>query len=478
MNYRMIRFILFQVMRIEGVLMLLPCLISIIYGDGEGAYFAGVAAFLIAAGFIGCRFQPKNHTIGVKEGYVSTGLSWIVLSLFGCLPFWLSGEISSFTDAFFETVSGFTTTGASILSDVESLSHAALFWRSFTHWIGGMGVLVFLLALIPMSGGSNINLMKAESPGPSVGKLVPKMRYTAIILYVIYMVMTILEVVFLFCGGLNLFDSFCLAFGTAGTGGFAVRGDSFESYSIYIRWVVGIFMLLFGVNFNAYYFILMRQFKKAFSFEEVRVFVAIVALSTAAIFANIIPLYENGIMALTDAFFQVTSIVSTTGYCSADFDLWPTTSKFILCFLMFMGACAGSTGGGVKVSRLMILWKSVVKEVQSYIHPKIVKKVTLDKKALDNDVLKSTHVFLATYVGVFLASMLIVSLESRDLTTTFTAVLATLNNIGPGLSMVGATCNYGFLSFASKWTLCFDMLAGRLELFPILLLFAPSLYKK
>lgn len=478
MNSRMIRFILFQVMRIEGVLMLLPCLISVIYGDGEGVFYAAVAAFLILAGFIGCRFRPKNHSVSVRDGYVATGLSWIVMSLFGCLPFFLSGEIGNFTDAMFETVSGFTTTGASIMPAVEQMSHAALFWRSFTHWIGGMGVLVFLLALIPMSGGSNINLMKAESPGPSVGKLVPKMRYSAIILYLIYIFLTLLETVLLLFGGLNLFDSLCLAFGTAGTGGFAVRNDSFMSYSLYIRWVAGVFMLLFGTNFNVYYLLLMRQFKKVFCFEEVRVFFSIVAISTAVVFVKILPMYESGATALTDAFFQVTSIVSTTGFGSADFDLWPATAKFVLCFLMFMGACAGSTGGGVKVSRFMILWRSVVKEVQSYIHPKIVKKVTLDKKPVDPDVVKSTHVFLATYVGIFLISMFIVSFDNYDMTTTFTSVLATFNNIGPGLSLVGTTCNYGFLSVVSKWTLIFDMLAGRLELFPILVLFAPSLYKK
>ena len=474
----MIRFILFQVMRIEGVLMLLPCLVSVIYGDGEGVFYAAVAAFLIIVGFIGCRFRPKNHSVSVRDGYVATGLSWIVMSLFGCLPFFLSGEISNFTDALFETVSGFTTTGASIMPAVEQMSHAALFWRSFTHWIGGMGVLVFLLALIPMSGGSNINLMKAESPGPSVGKLVPKMRYSALILYLIYIFLTLLETILLLFGGLDLFESFCLSFGTAGTGGFAVRNDSFMSYSLYIRWVAGIFMVLFGVNFNVYYFLLMRQFKKAFCFEEVRVFFTIVAISTLVVFAKIFPLYESGAAALTDAFFQVTSIVSTTGFGSADFDMWPSTAKFVLCFLMFMGACAGSTGGGVKVSRFMILWRSVVKEVQSYIHPKIVKKVTLDKKPVDPDVVKSTHVFLATYVGIFLISMFIVSFDNHDMTTTFTAVLATFNNIGPGLSLVGPTCNYGFLSVFSKWTLIFDMLAGRLELFPILVLFAPSLYKK
>jgi len=478
MNIPMIRYILCQVMRIEGVLMLLPSLISIIYGDGEGMYYGIVAGVLIISGFVGCRFVPKDQNINVKEGYTVTGLSWIVMSMFGCLPFWLSGEIPSFTDAFFETASGFTTTGASIMSEVESLSHTALFWRSFTHWIGGMGVLVFLLALIPMSGGSNINLMKAESPGPSVGKLVPKIRHSALILYVIYMVMTLLETVFLLFGGLNLFDAFCLAFGTAGTGGFAVKNDSFMSYSLYIRWVAGIFMFLFGVNFNAYYFLIMRQFKKVFSFEEVRTFFCLVIFSTAVVFWQILPLYESGITAMTDAFFQVTSVVSTTGFCSADFDLWPTTAKVVLCFMMFMGACAGSTGGGIKVSRLMILWKSVIREVQSYIHPKIVKKVTLDGKGVEPEVVKSTHVFLATYVGLFLTSLFLVSLNNSDLTTSFTAVLACLNNIGPGLAQVGATCNYGFFSILSKWVLILDMLAGRLELYPIIVLFAPSLYKK
>ena len=454
-------------MRIEGVLMLFPCLISIIYGDHEGYYYGGIAAFLIIAGFIGCRFIPKNQTIGVKEGYAATGFSWIVLSIFGCLPFYYSREIPRFTDALFETVSGFTTTGASILSNVEGLSHTALFWRSLTHWIGGMGVLVFLLAIIPMSGGSNINLMKAESPGPTVGKLVPKMRYTALILYVIYLVMTVIEVIFLLCGGLNLFDSLCLTFGTAGTGGFAVRNDSFASYSLYIRWVVTVFMIMFGMNF-----------KKMFCIEEIRVYIGLVTAASLVVFVNILHLYDNVATALTDSFFQVASVVSTTGFGSADFDTWPTTAKFVLCFMMFMGACAGSTGGGIKVSRLMLLYRSIVKEIQSFIHPKIVKKVIMDKKPVEDTILKSTHVFFATYAIIFLVSLFIVTFDGSDLTTSFTAVLATLNNIGPGLGQVGPTCNYGFLSHLSKWTLVFDMLAGRLELFPMLIIFSPSLYKK
>lgn len=478
MNFAMVRYLLCQVMRIEGVLMLIPCLVSLCYGDHEGLYYFAVASFLIIVGFVGCRFVPRNQTINVKEGYASTGLSWIVLSIFGCLPFFLSREIPSFTDALFETVSGFTTTGASILSNVEGLSHTALFWRSLTHWIGGMGVLVFLLAVIPMSGGSNINLMKAESPGPSVGKLVPKMRRTAMILYVIYLILTIIEVILLLCGGMDLFDSLCLTFGTAGTGGFAIKNDSFMSYGLYVRWVVAVFMIIFGTNFNMFYFIYLRQFKKAFSLEEVRVYIALVIAATVIVFINILHLYDNVVAAVTDSFFQVATVVSTTGYGSADFDLWPANAKFVLCFMMFMGACAGSTGGGVKVSRIMILWKSIVAEIQACIHPKIVKRVTIDKKPLDSDVLKSTHVFIATYIGIFLISLFLVTLDNHDMTTSFTAVLATLNNIGPGLSMVGPTCNYGFLSLGSKLVLVFDMLAGRLELLPMLILVSPHLYKK
>ena len=474
----MLVYILGKVLLIEGMLMLLPVVCGIAYNESELFVYLILAAAYMVFGFLISMKKPKNMTVFIKDGCVATALSWLVLSICGCIPFIITKEIPNFTDAMFETASGFTTTGASIMSEVESLSHTALFWRRFTHWIGGMGVLVFLLALIPMSGGSNINLMKAESPGPSVGKLVPKIRHSALILYVIYMVMTLLETVFLLFGGLNLFDAFCLAFGTAGTGGFAVKNDSFMSYSLYIRWVAGIFMFLFGVNFNAYYFLIMRQFKKVFSFEEVRTFFCLVIFSTAVVFWQILPLYESGITAMTDAFFQVTSVVSTTGFCSADFDLWPTTAKVVLCFMMFMGACAGSTGGGIKVSRLMILWKSVIREVQSYIHPKIVKKVTLDGKGVEPEVVKSTHVFLATYVGLFLTSLFLVSLNNSDMTTSFTAVLACLNNIGPGLAQVGATCNYGFFNILSKWVLILDMLAGRLELYPIIVLFAPSLYKK
>lgn len=478
MNFKMIRYILFQVIRIEGILMLLPCVVSLFYRDMAGIAYAVIAAILIIVGFIGCKFVPKNQTIYVKEGFAATGFTWILMSIVGCLPFVITKEIPTFTDALFETVSGFTTTGASILSSVEGLSHTALFWRSFTHWIGGMGVLVFLLAIIPMSGGSNINLMRAESPGPSVGKLVPRIRRTAFILYAIYLAMTIIETICLLFTGLNLFDSLCLSFGTAGTGGFAIRNDSFMSYGPAIRWIVGIFMLLFAINFNAYYYILLKEIKKAISMEEIKTFLILVFASVVIVFVSILNMYQNAFDALTDAFFQVGTVVSTTGYGSADFDLWPTTAKYTLCFMMFMGACAGSTGGGVKVSRLIILFKTIKQEIASMIHPKVVKKITMDKHVVDDDIIRSTNAFFATYVGLFLISMLLISFNGFDLTTTFTSVLATLNNIGPGLSLVGPTCNYGFFSTFSKYVLIFDMLAGRLELFPMLLIFIPSIYKK
>ncbi|MBQ1894790.1 MAG: TrkH family potassium uptake protein, partial [Clostridiales bacterium] len=389
----------------------------------------------------------------------------------------ITGEIPNFVNALFETVSGFTTTGASILDDVEGLSHTALFWRSFTHWLGGMGVLVFLLAVIPMSGGSNINLMRAESPGPSVGKLVPKIGATARILYKIYLAMTVIEVILLLIGGMSLFDSLCLSFGTAGTGGFGVKADSFASYSAYVQWIAAIFMFLFGVNFNAYYFLLLRQFKRAFTLEEVKGYAAMIAMAVAVVFISIADKYESAFQALTHAFFQVSSLTSSTGFASDDFDLWPSVAKYVLLIMMFVGACAGSTGGGVKVSRIIVLMKTIRKELSSYIHPKIVRKVNMDGKPVEHDVIRAINVYLITFFSILMISIFILSFEDHDLETTFTAVLACLNNIGPGLSKVGPTCNYGFLNPLSKFVLMFDMLAGRLELFPMLILFHPSLYK-
>lgn len=477
MNTSIIRYILGQVLRLEGLLLLLPCIVGMVYREGVTLSFLGTALLCILLGTLMTSKKPENHTFYLKEGCITTALSWITLSIFGALPFYISGEIPSFVDALFETVSGFTTTGASILTDVEVLSHCSLFWRSFTHWIGGMGVLVFLLAIVPLSGGSNINLMRAESPGPSVGKLVPKMRLTARILYGIYFFMTILMMVLLLAGGMPLFETFCTAFGTAGTGGFGFLNSGFASYSPYIQWVVTIFMILFGVNFNAYYFILYRQFSKAFAMEEVRWYFAIILTSVTVICINIMHMFDSVFEALTHAAFQVGSIITTTGFSTTDFNLWPETSKAILVLLMFIGACAGSTGGGMKVSRFVVLFKTIAKEFHSYIHPRSVKKIQLDGKPVEHEVVRSINVYCITFVLVFVASVLLISLENYDFITNFTAVAATANNIGPGLSLVGPASNFGFFSSFSKLVLIFDMLAGRLELFPLLLLFHPTIWK-
>lgn len=477
MNSSIIRYILGYVLKLESTFLLLPCITAIIYRELEGAYFLIVAVLCYLLGFLMTYRRPASNVFYLKEGCVATAMSWIVLSFFGCLPFYLNGDIPSFTDALFETVSGFTTTGASILNDVEALSHSSLMWRSFTHWIGGMGVLVFLLAIIPLSGGSNINLMRAESPGPSVGKLVPKVKYTAQILYFIYLGMTVLEIILLTLGGMSLFDSITLSFGTAGTGGFGIRNDSLASYSPYLQWIVTLFMILFGVNFNAYYLLLFSNIKKALCLEEVKYYFLIILSSIAIIFFSILPNASSAFEALTHASFQVGSIITTTGYATTDFNLWSQTAKIVLVLLMFIGACAGSTGGGIKVSRIVILVKTLVKELHSYIHPKSVKKIKFEGKPVEHDVIRSINVYFVTFVLIFSASVFALSFEDTDLVTTFTAVTATINNIGPGLELVGPTQNFGFFSIFSKYVLMFDMLAGRLELFPLLVLFQPAIWK-
>lgn len=476
MNGSIIRRILGYVLVLEAGLMLLPCAVALYYGENQGFAYLQVS---VAIGFIGVALalkKPKNNVFYLKEGCVATALSWIVLSLCGCLPFIVTGEISSFTDALFETISGFTTTGASILSDVEALSRCSLFWRSFTHWIGGMGVLVFILAVVPLSGGSNINILKAESPGPSVGKIVPQMRKTARILYYIYIGMTALEIAFLVAGKMPFFDAVTTSFGTAGTGGFGIKNSSIGGYSDYIQWVVTIFMIMFGVNFNAYYLLLFRQFRKAFSMEEVRWFLVTIAVSVGIVFVNIYHLYNSVEQALSKAAFQVASIITTTGFSTADFDKWPINAKMVLVLLMFVGACAGSTGGGIKVSRFIVAFKTVIKEFKSYIHPKSVNKIKLDGKPVEHEVIRSTNVYLITFIVVFVGSMFLISFEDKDLATSFTAVAATINNIGPGLELVGPTQNFGFFSGLSKYVLMFDMLAGRLELFPLLIMVNPSMW--
>lgn len=474
----MIFYILGWILEIEAALMVMPALCAAIYGERQGIYFLIVIAAAALAGFLIVRKKPVKTVFYLKEGCVITALSWILLSAVGAMPFFLSGAIPSYTDALFETISGFTTTGASILSEVESLPRCMLFWRSETHWIGGMGVLVFLMAILPLSGGSNMNLMKAESPGPSVGKLVPKAGSTARILYLIYIGMTLVEIVLLLLGGTPLFDALTLSFGTAGTGGFGIRNDSIASYSPYFQWVVTIFMIAFGINFNAYYYMLYRKFKKAFGMEEVRAYLGIIL---GAIIIIMLTDYDHaqGFFAnLRCVAFQVGSIITTTGYSTTDFDLWSGTAKMVLVVLMFMGACAGSTGGGIKVSRLLIAFKTVKKELHSYMHPKSVRKIRMDDKMIEHDTLRSVNVYLITFFTVFVASILLVSLDGEDLVTTFTAVAATFNNIGPGLAGVGPMQNFGSLSILTKYVLMFDMLAGRLELFPLLLLLYPPAWKQ
>lgn len=478
MNSSIIRYILGNVIKIEAVLLFFPCIISLIYKEDEGVFYLIVSIIMLILGNLMTYKKPKNNVFYLKEGCITTALSWILLSFFGCLPFVLTKEIPSFTDALFETISGFTTTGASILSDVEALSHCSLFWRSFTHWIGGMGVLVFLLAIVPLSGGSNMNLMRAESPGPSVGKLVPKIRYTARILYLIYLGMTIIEFIFLVAGHMPVFDALATSLGTAGTGGFGIKNDSMGSYSPYIQWVVTVFMILFGVNFNAYYLMLFDNVKKALSIEEVRYYFIIIAVAILIIFCEILDTTTGAFESLTQASFQVASIITTTGYATVDFNLWSQSSKTILVMLMFIGACAGSTGGGIKVSRFITTAKTMIKELNSYIHPKSVKKIKMDGKPIEHYVVRATNVYFITFILLFAVSIFAISFDDNDLITNFTAVAATINNIGPGLEMVGPTQNFSIFSALSKYVLMFDMLAGRLELFPLLILFYPAVWKE
>ena len=477
MNGAMIVYILGQVLRIEGVLMLPSFFVGLIYGEKQGWAYLVMGAVCLLLGTLITLKKPKNTTIYLKEGCASTALCWIVLSAFGAIPFVMTGEIPRFIDAMFETVSGFTTTGSSILTDVEAMSHPSLFWRSFTHWIGGMGVLVFLLAVLPMAGGSQFQLMKAESPGPSVGKLVPKVGATARLLYIIYFALTAVTIILLLLGGMDLFEAITIGFGTAGTGGFGVRGDSCASYSTYCIWVITIFMLLFGVNFNFYYYLVFNRVRDAFKMEEVRWYVLIILGAT--VICTVPLLHEmSAFESVTHAAFQVATIITTTGYATMDFDLWHSAARTVLVLLMFCGACAGSTGGGIKVSRIVVFIKSAIKEVGSYIHPRSVKRVKVEGRPVEHEAVRSINVYLTTYVLVFVISVFLISLEGKDLVTTFTAVAATINNIGPGLSLVGPTASFAHMTDLSKWVLIFDMLAGRLELFPMLILLHPTIWKQ
>ena len=461
---------------LEAVLLLLPCVAALYYGEQQGIAYAITATICaVVGGAIGIK-KPTNTVFYLKEGCVATALSWVVLSVFGCLPFIMTGEIPRFIDALFEAVSGFTTTGSTIIDNVEIMSHPTLLWRSLTHWIGGMGVLVFIMAVVPLSGGSNINLMRAESPGPSVGKLVPKMKETARWLYIIYVVFTVLEFIFLAAGKMPIFDALCTSIGTAGTGGFGVRNDSLASYSPYVQWVVTVFMLLFGVNFNAYYFVLLRQIKKAFAISEIRVYLGIIVTATAVIFFNVRGLYLNVADALRASAFQVSSLVTSTGFTTVDYDMYPSFCRLIFLMLMTVGACSGSTGGGIKVSRFIIAVKGIYQEIYSYVHPKSIRKSKMNGVILEDRMIHSTNIYMFTFFSIFAVSIFIVAINGHSLVTSFSAVLATMNNIGPGMDLAGPSESYSFFSPLSKCVFIFDMLAGRLELFPIIILFNPRLW--
>ena len=479
MNYSIVRYIIGKVLYFEAAFMGLPCVTAIIYQEHSGWAFFFTALLCILLAYLLTRKRPANDTFYVKEGFVTVALSWIVLSIMGALPFLFCGSITNPVDAQFETVSGFTTTGASILKDVEILPKCVLMWRSFTHWIGGMGVLVFLLTFIQGHGsGSHMNLMKAESPGPSVSKLTPTVQSTAKILYLIYVVLTVIEIILLLLGGMPLFDSLTTSFGTAGTGGFGIKNDSIGGYSPYIQIVVTIFMILFGINFNAYFFILCKKFRQAFLMTEVRCYLGIIAAAILMIAWDIRHLFPTIGEVFRHASFQVASIITTTGFATTDFDCWPQVAKTTLIMLMFIGACAGSTGGGIKVSRFVILIKTIQKELHTLLHPRMVKKLKIDGHTLEHEVVRSTNVFLIAYVLIFSLSVLLLGFNDFDLITNFTGVAATLNNIGPGLELVGPTQNFSIFSDGSKLVLIFDMLAGRLELFPMLLIFVPDTWRK
>lgn len=479
MNKRMIAYTLGLLMFVEAGLMVFPIIVALIYGEHTVSSFLITAAALIVGGIFLVLWKPKDKTIYARDGFVIVSLSWIVLSIFGAMPFVLSGAIEHFIDALFETVSGFTTTGASILDSVEDLSKSILFWRSFTHWIGGMGVLVFIMAVGPVArGGGNIHLMRAESPGPDVGKLVPKSISTARILYAIYFVMTVVEIILLKIGGMPLFDCLTLSFGTAGTGGFGIKNDSIAGYSMYSQMVIAVFMTLFGINFNAYFLILCGKIRDVLKNEEVRAYLIIMFSAVAVIMLNIYKSIGSILKAFEVSFFQVSSVMTTTGYTTTDFDKWPELSRTIMIVVMCIGACAGSTGGGFKVSRVLILLKSARKEFRKLSHPRSVNVVTLDGKRVNDEVIKSTNVYFFTYVIIFLVSFLIVSADGFDMVSNLSSVVATLNNIGPGLARVGATGNFGDYSVLSKIVFILDMLLGRLEIFPLILMFAPGVAAK
>lgn len=483
MNFKLVGRIISQILAFEAAFMIPSLVLSLCDGNYKTASAFAVTMGLIIAisvfGMLICRNAKK--TFHAREGTVCVGLSWVLMSLLGCLPFCLSGEIPSFIDAFFEIVSGFTTTGASVVPNVEALTRGCLYWRSFSHWVGGMGVLVFLLAIAPMDkgNGSTLHLLRAESPGPSVGKLVPKMKKTAKILYMLYIALTLADIIFLLLGNMPLFDAICTAFGTAGTGGFGTKGDSIASFSPYIQNVCSVFMILFGINFNCFYLIMIRHFRDVFKNSELRLYIGIILASSALIAIDLshARIYESAGETVRHSVFQVASIMTTTGFASTDFDLWPNLSKGILLFLMLVGACAGSTGGGIKCARVLLLFKNFTRSIRLAARPQKVQMLRLDGQIIDEKVLAATNAYLVAYVIIMVISFLIVSIDGFSVATNVSAVTACFNNIGPGFEKVGPMANYGEFSVISKLVLIVDMLAGRLEIFPILTLFAKETWK-
>ncbi len=483
MNVKSISRTVGLILLITGIFQLFPLLIAVIDHEPKNvlAYIESLCLILLVGSALLLFSRGGNRMFSAQEGFAATGLSWIFMSAFGALPFFLSGQIPSYVDAFFEMVSGFTTTGASILTDVEALSRCNLFWRSFSHWLGGMGVLVFLLAVVPgarKNGGTGIYLMRAESPGPSVDKLTPHLRQTAMILYGIYILLTALCIVCLLLGGMPVFDSFCIAFGTAGTGGFAIKNSSMGGYSYFLQTVVTVFMFLFGVNFSLYYMLLLRKFKAVFKNEELRLYFGIAASSVVLIAINISRMYNTVYESVHHAAFQVVSIMTTTGYGTVDFEQWPAFSKAILLSLMFIGASAGSTGGGLKVSRVLLLMKSIRRTIRKALHPRRVQPVYMDGRAVSEEVCDNVNAYLAIYCVILVLSFAIISVDGFSIGTNFSAVASCFNNIGPGFELVGATQNFSIYSDLSKIILSLDMLLGRLEIFPLLLLFSPDTWSR
>ena len=477
MNFGFITYIIGWILNFQGLFLLVPCIVSMAYNEKSGFAFVISSLISLTVGMLFTRKKPTNKSFYAKEGFITVALGWIALSVSGALPFLISGEIPNVFNALFESISGYTTTGATILSDVESLSKGILFWRSFTHWIGGMGVLVFVLCILPLADGNNMHLMRAESPGPSVGKLVPKMRSTAMILYGIYAALTVVEGILLLFGGKSLFDAVTTSLATAGTGGFGIKNNSMADYSMYIQNVVAVFMFIFGVNFNIYFLMLVRKPKEILQSEELKTYLGIVLVATVVIALNISGSLSSIWVALQQAFFQVTAIITTTGFSTVDFNHWPELSKFILVGLMFMGGCAGSTSGGIKISRIIIAWKNLKNEISSFVHPKRVQVIRLEGRKVGNDVVKSVNAYFVLYALLFIGSMFLICIENGSFETNFTAIAATLNNVGPGLAGVGPMENFGGFSPLSKCVFMFGMLAGRLELIPMIILFSPWIWK-